>query len=112
MTGLSKLIADVIPFHEDATYQPAKLLEAIRKTVLAAGLVLNPDTAVSSIEPLLREVDVIVIKMKIPEFGGIHKEDAIQKSRRCMLCARHTLCTCLTLKWKVRFPQRMQDNSG
>lgn len=70
LSEFAKAGADVISFHPEATKQPAALVQAITKAGCAPGLVLNPGTSVSSIEPLLGHVDVIVIMLVSPGHGG------------------------------------------
>lgn len=62
--------ADVISFHPESTAQPAAVIHAIKDSGCAPGIVLNPSTAVSTIEPLLEHVDVVVIMLVNPGHGG------------------------------------------
>merc|ERR1712151_1239744 len=74
----------------DATNQPEELVDAIRKAGRIPGLVLNPDKPVSSLPEV--DVDVIVIKMEIPELEGLYKEEAIQKIQEIYaLCSERVM---------------------
>ena len=62
--------ADAISFHPEATKQPAAVAQRIRDAGVAPGLVLNPGTAVASVEPLLGLCDLAVVMLVSPGYGG------------------------------------------
>lgn len=62
--------ADCMTFHIEAVPNPAQLLEEIKKTGAAAGLSLNPPTAVTDLEPWLPQCDVVLVMSVMPGFGG------------------------------------------
>lgn len=62
--------SDVITFHPEATYHPHRTLQTIKALGKKAGVALNPGTPVSLIEPLLGDVDLVLVMTVNPGFGG------------------------------------------
>ena len=62
--------ADAISFHPEATKQPAAVAHKIRDAGVAPGIVLNPGTAVATVAPLLDIVDLAVVMLVSPGYGG------------------------------------------
>jgi ribulose-phosphate 3-epimerase len=62
--------SDLISFHIEAVPEPAALLQTIRGLGKKAGLVLNPDTEVSTVKPFLEEIDLLLIMSVHPGFAG------------------------------------------
>jgi ribulose-phosphate 3-epimerase len=62
--------ADAISFHPEATKQPMAVAHRIRDAGVAPGIVLNPGTAVASVAPLLGLVDLAVVMLVSPGYGG------------------------------------------
>jgi ribulose-phosphate 3-epimerase len=62
--------ADILSFHVEATHHGHRLAQSIRKAGAKAGITLNPGTPLESIDPLLEEVDVVMIMSVNPGFGG------------------------------------------
>lgn len=62
--------ADYLTIHVEATKDPASLLRKIRSAGVKAGITLRPGTSVSLIEPLLPEVDLVLVMTVEPGFGG------------------------------------------
>ena len=72
--------ADAISFHPEATKQPAAVAHKIRDAGVAPGIVLNPGTAVASVAPLLGLVDLAVVMLVSPGYGGPkYTELAVEK---------------------------------
>ena len=72
--------ADAISFHPEATKQPAAVAQRIRDAGVAPGIVLNPGTAVASVAPLLDIVDLAVVMLVSPGYGGPkYTELAVEK---------------------------------
>lgn len=62
-----------ITFHAEAvkdTEARRALLQAIRKGGATAGIALNPDTPVSAIDDIVREVDLVLVMSVHPGFAG------------------------------------------
>ena len=71
---------DAISFHPEATKQPAAVAHKIRDAGVAPGIVLNPGTAVASVAPLLGLVDLAVVMLVSPGYGGPkYTELAVEK---------------------------------
>ena len=62
--------ADLISIHIEPDYDHAATLARIRTLGSQAGIVLNPDTSASAIEPLLSSVDLVLVMTVQPGFGG------------------------------------------
>ncbi len=62
--------ADIITIHAEADKHLNRALQVIRAMGKKAGLSLNPGTPVQVIEPLLDDLDLILIMSVNPGFGG------------------------------------------
>jgi len=62
--------ADGITFHIEATDKPNEVIDLIRSTGKQVGISLKPSTPLSSIEPYLDKVDLVLIMSVEPGFGG------------------------------------------
>ena len=74
----AKAGADSISIHIEPAYAHAATLAHIRALGCKCGLVLNPGTPASAVEPLLGRVDLVLVMTVQPGFGG-------QSFRRDML---------------------------
>jgi ribulose-phosphate 3-epimerase len=61
--------ADVLTFHVEATRHPHRLLQALGSSV-TRGVALNPGTMVAAVEPLLDDVDLVLVLAVNPGWGG------------------------------------------
>lgn len=68
--AFAKAGADLISFHVEAGPHAHRTLQAIKGQGKQAGIVLNPGTPESVIEPLLNDVDLILLMTVNPGFGG------------------------------------------
>ena len=59
-----------ITFHFEATDNPRRCIEEIRKSEARVGIALKPNTPFSSISNLLNEIDMVLIMTVEPGFGG------------------------------------------
>jgi ribulose-phosphate 3-epimerase len=69
--------ADHIMFHPEAGPHPHRTLQTIAGLGCKCGLVLNPGTPVSAVEPMLDMLDIILVMSVNPGFGGqkfLHSE--------------------------------------
>ncbi|HEL0024641.1 ribulose-phosphate 3-epimerase [Streptococcus equi subsp. zooepidemicus] len=80
--------ADIMTIHVESTLHSHGALQKIRATGMKAGVVINPGTPVSAVEPLLSLVDQVLIMTVNPGFGGqafipdcLEKVAAIAKMR-------------------------------
>ncbi len=62
--------ADIMTIHVEATQHIHGALQKIKKAGLKAGVVINPGTPVSALEPVLNLVDQVLIMTVNPGFGG------------------------------------------
>lgn len=62
--------SDIITFHLEATLHPHRTIQLIRSFGKKVGISLNPSTPVTLLEPLLGEVDQILLMSVNPGFGG------------------------------------------
>jgi ribulose-phosphate 3-epimerase len=62
--------ADLITFHPEAGPHAHRTIQAIRALGAKPGLSLNPGTPASVLEPLIADVDLVLIMSVNPGFGG------------------------------------------
>lgn len=61
---------DMVSFHIEATNHADRLIQVIQDKGKKAGIVLNPQTPITSIKHLLCKVDYVLIMTVNPGFGG------------------------------------------
>jgi ribulose-phosphate 3-epimerase len=61
--------ADVLTFHLEATRHPHRVLQALGSSVMR-GVALNPGTMVAALEPLLDDVELVLVLAVNPGWGG------------------------------------------
>ncbi len=85
--------ANMFTFHPEATIHAQRLLGAIRKAGMKAGIALNPGTPIDFAEELIDDIDLILIMSVNPGFGGQDyipsSTDKIRRTRQ-MLQARRS----------------------
>ena len=79
---------DVILFHIEAEPEPLGLIRRIRREGCHAGLVLNPPTPFTAIEPFLAEVDAVLVMSVMPGFGGQKFQPEVLDKVRAIRAAR------------------------
>ena len=62
--------ADSITIHWESTKNPGEVLEEIRRLKVLAGLTLKPKTNIETLFPFLPQLDLVLIMMVEPGFGG------------------------------------------
>ena len=62
--------ADIISIHPDASPHTHRSLQTIRSLGKRAGIVLNPGTPASVLEPLIELTDLVLVMSVNPGFGG------------------------------------------
>ena len=70
MQRWAKLEADMITFHAEAAVDLKGMIDAIHAEGMKAGVALKPATPVSSIEDVIKDLDMILIMSVEPGFGG------------------------------------------
>jgi ribulose-phosphate 3-epimerase len=68
--AFAKAGADLISFHVEAGPHTHRTLQAIKSHGKQAGIVLNPGTDASAVEPLLDDIDLVLLMTVNPGFGG------------------------------------------
>jgi len=62
--------ADILTFHLEATDDPEKVIQMIRKKGVKVGVSISPDTPVEKLHSVLGHVDLVLIMSVFPGFGG------------------------------------------
>lgn len=62
--------SDTILFHVEADKKPGPIIDLLRQRDIRPGIVLNPDTPVCEILPLLPAIDQVLVMTVYPGFGG------------------------------------------
>lgn len=62
--------ADAVTFHVEATDDPRPILKRLRSLGAVAGLALNPDTPLETVEPFIDDCDLVLVMSVHPGFGG------------------------------------------
>lgn len=68
--AFAKAGADFITVHVEATVHLHRVLQHIKSLNVKCGVVINPATSVSVIEPILHMVDMVLVMTVNPGFGG------------------------------------------
>ena len=68
--AFAKAGANLISIHIEPSYDHAATLSRIRALGCKCGIVLNPGTPATAIEPLLGDVDLVLVMTVQPGFGG------------------------------------------
>lgn len=61
---------DLLTFHIEVAPDPRAIVNHIRALGARVGISLNPDTPPSALEPVLNEVDLVLVMSVWPGFGG------------------------------------------
>ena len=70
IVAFAKAGANIITFHLEAAFHAHRILQEIKAQGCRAGVSLNPGTPVMMVEPLLGDVDMVLIMTVNPGFGG------------------------------------------
>lgn len=62
--------ADLLTVHVEATHDVKGVLSHIRRLGMKAGISLNPGTELSTVEPYLDDIDLLLVMTVQPGFGG------------------------------------------
>jgi ribulose-phosphate 3-epimerase len=81
--AFAKAGANNISIHIEPAYNHAETLGRIHALGCQAGIVLNPDTPASAIEPVLALVDLVLVMTVQPGFGGQpFRDDTLPKIQK------------------------------
>jgi len=70
VAAFAKAGADLISVHVEADVHLHRTIKLIRELGVKPGVVLNPATPVSLLEPILGDIDLVLIMTVNPGFGG------------------------------------------
>jgi ribulose-phosphate 3-epimerase len=62
--------AGIVTFHVESTIHPHRVLQSLAGSGVVRGVALNPGTPVSAIEPLLDELELVLVLAVNPGWGG------------------------------------------
>lgn len=62
--------ADRLTVHVESTHHLHRIIQSIHDLGLEAGVTLNPDTPLQTLEPVLANVDLVLVMSVNPGFGG------------------------------------------
>lgn len=80
--------AGSVTFHVEAARTPARICRDIRSAGARAGIAVRPGTEVDVLEPVLRELDMILVMTVEPGFGGqAFRADMLAKVARARAMA-------------------------
>ena len=77
--------ADNITFHIEVTDEPDKIVDQIHDLGCTAGITLNPETPVESIEKVAPRCDMVLVMTVHPGFGG---QEFIDEAARKVVAVR------------------------
>lgn len=83
--------ADLVSFHYEATAHAHRLVGLIKDRGAKASVALNPATPVSMLEPIIDDLDMVLVMTVNPGFGGQRFiESSLRKLRRLRrMCDEH-----------------------
>lgn len=61
---------DILTFHIEATNRPLNVINLIKSQGLKAGVAINPDTDIDTVENLLESIDMVLVMSVYPGFSG------------------------------------------
>ena len=70
IVDFAKAGADIISVHVESTPHIHRVIQLINDSGVKSGIVINPGTPVSVIEPLLNDVGLVLVMTVNPGFGG------------------------------------------
>jgi ribulose-phosphate 3-epimerase len=70
ITAFAKAGADILTVHPEAGPHIHRTLQAIRAAGMRPGVALNPGTPASIIEPIIDDIDLVLVMSVNPGFGG------------------------------------------
>ncbi len=91
--------SDGITFHLEAVSDPAATIRQLRQLDISVGVSIKPGTTVQALEPIVADVDMVLLMTVEPGFGG---QSFIPES----------LDRCKNVKKMLRDDQRLQVDGG
>ncbi len=62
--------SDMVTFHVEAEDEPKDVISKIKAKGAQCGMVINPDTDTTTLEPFLSDLDMVLVMSVFPGFGG------------------------------------------
>jgi len=62
--------ASILTFHYETVENPMEVIELIKAQGIKAGITINPDIAVSELEPFVDKVDLVLLMTVFAGYGG------------------------------------------
>jgi len=62
--------ASILTFHYETVENPMEVIELIKAQGIKAGITINPDVAVSVLEPFIDKVDLVLLMTVFAGYGG------------------------------------------
>ncbi|PKR78575.1 ribulose-phosphate 3-epimerase [Halalkalibacillus sediminis] len=70
ISAFAKAGADIISVHQETCPHLHRVIQQIKNEGVKAGVVINPSTPVQAIEPILQDIDLVLVMTVNPGFGG------------------------------------------
>ena len=70
ISRFAKAGAGIITFHYETVENPMEVIELIKAEGVKAGITINPDVAVSELEPYIDKVDLVLLMTVFAGYGG------------------------------------------
>ena len=80
--------ANTITVHPEAEFHPHRTIQTIHALGCRAGLALNPGTPIAVIEPMVADIDLVLVMTVNPGFGGqafLHRQLDKVKAVRALI---------------------------
>ncbi len=76
--------ADLLTVHVEACTHLHRTIQSIHKRGIRAGVALNPATPICLVEPMLADVDMVLLMSVNPGFGGQSYISSVTEKIRCL----------------------------
>lgn len=70
ISRFAKAGADILTFHYETVENPLKVIDLIKAEGIKVGITINPDVAVSVLEPYIDKVDLVLLMTVFAGYGG------------------------------------------
>lgn len=70
ISRFAKAGADILTFHYETVENPLKVIDMVKAEGIKVGITINPDVAVSVLEPYVDKVDLVLLMTVFAGYGG------------------------------------------